>query len=412
MPPAGWRARARGRATAFCELRALAGLLEPPRTPSRRAARQLADASRELLLALRALIDWWVDRLERGRKSGEVQDVPSPDLIDWGMATWVLTGSPENFEATAARRLTLIGMKERRRRWPRRWSPATGSSFYLTRVDAFAAAVRLTGDVRGPGGGLAGQAGQGGPVSVALRGRAGARPRGGVWVPAEAVKDHLEWVRKWPADHWTLAFQGQLRTVCDADAAVLMDAMRARAAVGVGRGPRRDPARAAAGVPPDRRRGGGADLLDGAALVPGVDDRQGGLAVGVPGLHLGRGGDPAGRGGGAFTSCGRAPSEMRFHLPGGHRFLGTPADSSLLVLPIRRLFDEPSISEPTTTLGIDWGSSWRCWRRVRWWQRARGCAPPGSPEPANPIAEEPEWEVPERKPTASAPTAARASTPR
>ena len=30
------------------------------------------------------------------------------------MATWVLTGSPENYEATAARGHTLIGMKERR----------------------------------------------------------------------------------------------------------------------------------------------------------------------------------------------------------------------------------------------------------------------------------------------------------
>jgi hypothetical protein len=31
------------------------------------------------------------------------------------MATWVLTGSPESDEATAARGHTLIGTKERRR---------------------------------------------------------------------------------------------------------------------------------------------------------------------------------------------------------------------------------------------------------------------------------------------------------
>ncbi len=31
------------------------------------------------------------------------------------MATWVLTGSPENYAATAARGHALIGMKERRR---------------------------------------------------------------------------------------------------------------------------------------------------------------------------------------------------------------------------------------------------------------------------------------------------------
>ena len=56
---------------------------------------------------------------------------------------------------------------------------------------------------------------------------------------------------------------------------------------------RRDAALAAARVPPHGRRGGGADLLDGAALVPGVGARQGGVALGAAGLHVGGGGDPA-----------------------------------------------------------------------------------------------------------------------
>ena len=33
------------------------------------------------------------------------------------------------------------------------------------------------------------------------------------WVAAAELKDDLEHVRKWPAEHWKLAFQGQLRTV-------------------------------------------------------------------------------------------------------------------------------------------------------------------------------------------------------
>ena len=48
-----------------------------------------------------------------------------------------------------------------------------------------------------------------------------------LWLPAEAVKDDLEWIRKWPPEHWKLAFQGQLRMLGEADADVLMDAMRA-----------------------------------------------------------------------------------------------------------------------------------------------------------------------------------------
>ena len=40
-------------------------------------ARQLANAARELLLALRALIDWWIARLEHEPEGPvEVQDIP------------------------------------------------------------------------------------------------------------------------------------------------------------------------------------------------------------------------------------------------------------------------------------------------------------------------------------------------
>jgi len=33
--------------------------------------------------------------------------------------------------------------------------------------------------------------------------------------------------RKWPPEHWRLAFQGQLRTVSDADAELLLGRLRA-----------------------------------------------------------------------------------------------------------------------------------------------------------------------------------------
>ena len=41
------------------------------------------------------------------------------------------------------------------------------------------------------------------------------------FVPAVELASELEHVRKWPAEHWQLAFQGQLRTISDADAARL-----------------------------------------------------------------------------------------------------------------------------------------------------------------------------------------------
>jgi hypothetical protein len=46
------------------------------------------------------------------------------------------------------------------------------------------------------------------------------------FVPAVDLVGDLEHARKWPAEHWTLAFQGQLRTVSDADAALLEERLR------------------------------------------------------------------------------------------------------------------------------------------------------------------------------------------
>jgi hypothetical protein len=80
-PPAGWQtpeeARPEGAAAAGdIELlsqvvRSIRDLIPPD------LERRLAEALRELLLAMRALIDWWVDRLDRGRpEPAEVEDIP------------------------------------------------------------------------------------------------------------------------------------------------------------------------------------------------------------------------------------------------------------------------------------------------------------------------------------------------
>ena len=61
--------------------------------------------------------------------------------------TWVLTGSPENFAATAERDFRLIGMKEGRRRMAEQVEPGDRIVFYLTKVKELAAIVRVTGEM-------------------------------------------------------------------------------------------------------------------------------------------------------------------------------------------------------------------------------------------------------------------------
>lgn len=149
-----------------------------------------------------------------------------------GAKTWILTASPENHAATADHGFTVIGAKERRRNQALLIEPGDRFVLYLTRVMRFAAAVRITGTLYED----RTQIWPGKP------GKADAYPwrfetepelvlAETEWVAAETLKGDLEHIRKWPAEHWKLAFQGQLRTVCDADAAVLMERMHAAAGV-------------------------------------------------------------------------------------------------------------------------------------------------------------------------------------
>jgi len=52
------------------------------------------------------------------------------------------------------------------------------------------------------------------------------------FVPAEKMVGKLDHIAKWPTEHWHLAFQGQLRTVSDADAKILSKRIRTAARSG------------------------------------------------------------------------------------------------------------------------------------------------------------------------------------
>jgi hypothetical protein len=77
-PPAGWQVPEDGSSATWSDLDPFVALAQAVRElipPD--LQRRLIAALRELLLALRALIDWYLDRLERRRQQAvEVQDIP------------------------------------------------------------------------------------------------------------------------------------------------------------------------------------------------------------------------------------------------------------------------------------------------------------------------------------------------
>jgi hypothetical protein len=77
VPPQGWDSGKPGQ-TPFPDLSNLFALVDAARgAVPPELARQLADALRDLLLALRAVLDYSIDRLERPpREEPQVEDIP------------------------------------------------------------------------------------------------------------------------------------------------------------------------------------------------------------------------------------------------------------------------------------------------------------------------------------------------
>jgi hypothetical protein len=151
-------------------------------------------------------------------------------VADPASKTWVLTGSPENFAATREHGFEVIGLKERRRGFAEQIAQGDRIVLYVTKVKAFGASIRVTGDLFEDRTKLwPGKPGK----ADAYPWRFPAEPELVLdepqWVPAEELVDALDHIRRWPREHWTLAFQGQIRAVSESDSEVLLEHMRAAA---------------------------------------------------------------------------------------------------------------------------------------------------------------------------------------
>jgi len=145
--------------------------------------------------------------------------------------TWILTASPENHAATAEHGFSVIGIKERNRARALQIEPGDRIVLYLTKVMAFAGSIIVTGEMYEDRTKIwPGKPGK----ADAYPWRFPADPEivldEDEWVPAETLARKLQHIRKWPAEHWKLAFQGQLRTVSEADSQLLRKRMGAAVA--------------------------------------------------------------------------------------------------------------------------------------------------------------------------------------
>jgi hypothetical protein len=145
---------------------------------------------------------------------------------------WVLTGSLDNFEATRKRDFGIVGVKQRNRRRAEQMAPGDLIVFYLTVVKAFGAIARITGEMFEDRTKI--WPGKPGNPDI-YPWRFSTEPLLVLdeqdFVAGEELVGHMDHIAKWPVEHWTLAFQGQLRAISDSDYAAVEQRMRAAADV-------------------------------------------------------------------------------------------------------------------------------------------------------------------------------------
>lgn len=143
------------------------------------------------------------------------------------MQTWILTGSPENFQATKARGFSVIGLKERNRNRALEIEVGDRIVLYLTRVMAFAGSIRVEGELFEDRSKIwPGKPGKADSYPWRFETSPEVILEEPEWVPAVSLVDDLDHIRKWPREHWKLAFQGQIRAVSEHDAEVLSRRMK------------------------------------------------------------------------------------------------------------------------------------------------------------------------------------------
>jgi predicted RNA-binding protein len=149
------------------------------------------------------------------------------------VATWILTGSLENFRINVERGFDVIGFKERRRRQAAEFEPGDEIVFYVTGVQAFGGIARARSEMfedrtpiwpSGKKKYLEEYPWRVEAEPVAILGE-------DEFLPAEDFVTELEHISQWPPEHWHLAFQGQLRTIGEADAALLRERIGSALAV-------------------------------------------------------------------------------------------------------------------------------------------------------------------------------------
>ncbi len=144
-------------------------------------------------------------RSRRKRKSGRSEGR--------SLQYWMVVSSPDNFRKTRELGFTIQGLKSRHRRRVETMRVGDRLLYYVTGRMAFAATVTVASPMYEDHTPIWRSARRDEDYPWRVHIRADITLEDSDWVPAKELAYRLDYVRKWPPEHWTLAFQGHIHAL-------------------------------------------------------------------------------------------------------------------------------------------------------------------------------------------------------
>jgi hypothetical protein len=139
---------------------------------------------------------------------------------------WIAVSSEANFEKTKELGFEIQGFKSRQRRKAERMEDGDKLVWYITKEMVFAGYATITGTFFEDHEPLwsSKKEGEDYPWRVPIRAELVLdRDR---WIDVEGIARKMEYVSKWPAEHWRLAFQGNLHEIPESDFKLIKEALQ------------------------------------------------------------------------------------------------------------------------------------------------------------------------------------------
>jgi hypothetical protein len=142
---------------------------------------------------------------------------------------WMVVSSPDNFRKTREHGFTIQGLKSRHRRRVESMRVGDRVLYYVTGRMGFAATVSVASPMYEDHTPIWRSARRDEDYPWRVHIRADLVLDDAEWVPAKDIAYRLDYVRKWPPEHWTLAFQGHIHMLNKNDFAIIEDAIASSA---------------------------------------------------------------------------------------------------------------------------------------------------------------------------------------